>query len=185
MAGLGNPTANYANTRHNAGFAFVDKVASTRGLEFVQESRFCALTAKFTWCDHRILLLKPQTYMNRSGQAVGAVARYFGISPTRIVIAHDELDFPVGKVRLKVDGGHGGHNGLRDVISSLGAKEFTRVRIGIGHPGDRDQVLNYVLGRASKEEQRSIELGIERAVDILPDLVSGNIENATNRLHAQ
>ena len=184
VVGLGNPTANYANTRHNAGFAFVEKVAVNEGLEFAQENRFSALIAKYSYGNRSILLLKPQTYMNRSGQAVGAVARYFGIPSSQIVIAHDELDFPPGKIRLKSEGGHGGHNGLRDVISTLGAKDFMRIRIGIGHPGDRNQVTDYVLGRASKEDQLLIGRAIDRGLVVLPDLVAGDFAGAVNQLHS-
>ncbi|MCI0530344.1 MAG: aminoacyl-tRNA hydrolase, partial [candidate division Zixibacteria bacterium] len=137
VAGLGNPSAKYEKTRHNAGFWFVEKLASAGCVEFLPESRFSGLIAKLRSGERTVLLLKPLTCMNRSGQSVGAVSRYFDISPESILVAHDDLDFSAGTVRLKLDGGHGGHNGLRDIISNLGTPNFLRLRIGIGHPGDR------------------------------------------------
>lgn len=183
VAGLGNPTAKYEKTRHSAGFWFVDKLASAGCVEFLPESRFSGLIAKLACGGRIVLLLKPLTFMNRSGQSVGAVSRYYDISPENIVVAHDELDFPAGTVRLKMDGGHGGHNGLRDIISNLGSKNFLRLRIGIGHPGDRGQVLDYVLGRPSGEDRQAIEHAIGRSAELLPKIVSGCISEAMNSLH--
>jgi peptidyl-tRNA hydrolase, PTH1 family len=184
VAGLGNPSAEYEKTRHNAGFWFVEKLASDGCVEFVQESRFSGLTAKFACGGCTVLLLKPLTFMNRSGQSVGAVARYYKIVPENILVAHDDLDFAAGTVRLKIDGGHGGHNGVRDIIANLGANNFLRLRIGIGHPGDRSRVLDYVLGRPSGEDRKAIGIAIETSADLLPKIVSGCMADAMNSLHA-
>ncbi|MCI0655229.1 MAG: aminoacyl-tRNA hydrolase [Methylococcaceae bacterium] len=183
IAGLGNPSAYYEKTRHNAGFWFVEKLASKESVEFHPESRFSGLIAKFACAGRIALLVKPLTFMNRTGQSIGAVSRYYDIPPDNILVAHDELDFPAGTVRLKTDGGHGGHNGLRDVISNLGANNFLRVRIGIGHPGDRSQVMDYVLGTPSAEDRQAIEQAIGRSAELLPKIVSGCIAEAMNRLN--
>ncbi len=184
VAGLGNPSAKYEKTRHNAGFWFVEKLASDAGVEFEFANRCAGLLAKLPCQGRTALVLKPLTYMNCSGRSVGTVARYYRISPADILVAYDDLDFPAGVVRLKMDGGHGGHNGLRDIISSLDTGNFLRLRIGIGRPDDRNQVLSYVLGKPSVEDQRLIELAIERSAALLPEIVSGSIADATNRLHA-
>ena len=184
IAGLGNPSAKYENTRHNAGFWFVDKIAAEERIEFTSESRFSGLIAKFVCGDRTALLLKPLTFMNRSGLAVGAVSRYFKIAPENILVAHDDLDFDAGTARLKMGGGHGGHNGLRDIIANLGVKSFLRLRIGISHPGDRSQVLNYVLGNPSLEDRLAIERAIGYSVGLLPEIMSGGIAGAMNLLHA-
>ncbi|MGH8499701.1 MAG: aminoacyl-tRNA hydrolase [Methylococcales bacterium] len=184
VAGLGNPSAKYEKTRHNAGFWFVEKLASDKCVEFVPESRFSGLIARFENAGRTVLLLKPQTFMNLSGRSVGAVSRYYKISSESIMVAHDELDFAAGVARLKLGGGHGCHNGLRDVISNLDANNFLRLRIGIGHPGDRSQVLDYVLGRPSGEDRHAIDDAIARSSQLLPKIVSGCIAEAMNRLHA-
>ncbi len=184
VAGLGNPSAKYEKTRHNAGFWFVEKLASDQRVEFIPESRFSGLTAKFEYAGRTVLLLKPQTFMNLSGRSVGAVSRYYKISPENILVAHDELDFAAGVARLKMDGGHGCHNGLFDIISNLDAKNFLRLRIGIGHPGDRSQVLDYVLGRPSGVDRQAIDDAIARSAQLLSKIVSGGIAEAMNSLHA-
>lgn len=184
FVGLGNPSQKYENTRHNAGFFFVEKLASDGCVDFVPEPRFCGLVAKFTCAGRTVFLLKPTTYMNRSGQAVGAISRYYKIPPNNIVVAHDELDFEPGIARLKINGGHGGHNGVRDIISHLGGKkDFLRLRIGVGHPGDRRLVLDYVLGRPSGEDRRAIDEAVGRSADLLPEIVSGRVAHAMNSLH--
>lgn len=184
IAGLGNPSAKYEKTRHNAGFWFVEKLAADQLVKFALESRFSGLMAKFACAGRTVLLLKPQTYMNRSGQSLGALSRYYNIAPENILVAHDDLDFAAGTARLKIDGGHGGHNGLRDIIANLGARNFLRLRIGIGHPGDRSQVLDYVLGKPSGEDRHAIDDAIGRSVERLPEIVAGGIGEAMNRLHS-
>ncbi|MGR9106070.1 MAG: aminoacyl-tRNA hydrolase [Gammaproteobacteria bacterium] len=184
VAGLGNPSAKYEKTRHNAGFWFVERIAANARVEFRLESRFLGMVASLGCGGYSVLLLKPDTFMNRSGQAVGAVARYYRIPPERMIVAHDDLDFEPGVVRLKQDGGHGGHNGIRDIISNLGLRNFLRLRIGIGHPGDRSRVLDYVLASPSKEDRQAIDQAIDRSAEILPTIVSDGVAAAMNRLHA-
>ena len=145
IVGLGNPGPKYEQTRHNAGFWFVDEVARRYRLDFAVDSRSQGLTARMDWEGEKIHLLKPMRYMNLSGGAVSAVAGFYKIQPSRILVAHDELDFEPGVVKLKVGGGHGGHNGLRDIVARLGSADFARIRLGIGHPGNRDEVVGYVL----------------------------------------
>jgi peptidyl-tRNA hydrolase, PTH1 family len=183
IVGLGNPGPDYAATRHNVGFWLVDSLAERGGAVFKAEGRFhgelCRLT--LDGCDLR--LLKPATYMNHSGRSVAAVARYFEIPPERILIAHDELDLPVGTMRLKQGGGHAGHNGLRDTVACLGTRDFWRLRIGIDHPGDRSLVTPYVLGRPSREDAIRIEDALQEARGALGDLLEGRFQPAMNRLH--
>ncbi|MGH8475693.1 MAG: aminoacyl-tRNA hydrolase [Methylococcales bacterium] len=184
VAGLGNPSANYGKTRHNAGFWFAEKIAADHGINFVPESRFSGLTAKIEYAGRVVLLLKPQTYMNLSGRSVGAVSRYYKLAPEKILVAHDELDFPAGITRLKMDGGHGGHNGLKDIIANIGSNNFLRLRIGIGHPGERSQVLDYVLGKPAGTERQAIDDAITRSAELLPKILCGAIAEAMNSLHA-
>ena len=184
IVGLGNPGPDYAATRHNVGFWLADALAARFGQVFKVEGRFhgelCRLTVG--GCDLR--LLKPGTYMNHSGRSVAAVARYFEIPPERILIAHDELDLPVGTARLKQGGGHAGHNGLRDSIACLGTRDFWRLRIGIDHPGDRSLVTGYVLGRPSRDDAVRIEDALRDAEGALDDLLAGRFQLAMNRLHS-
>ncbi len=183
LVGLGNPGAEYERTRHNAGFLLVEQLADQLNLRWQRESRFQGEVAKAVLNGHSFWLLKPQTFMNRSGQAVAALANYYQIAPTAILIAHDELDLAVGTVRLKAGGGHGGHNGLRDSISQLKSSEFWRLRLGIGHPGDRHQVTPYVLGRAPAAEQQLLEQAVDRAVHQLENLLAGRFDAVMNELH--
>jgi len=184
IVGLGNPGAQYEATRHNVGFWFVDALARAGGEGFRAEGRFQGEVCRLRLAGRDLRLLKPATYMNRSGQSVGAVARYFEIPPERILIAHDELDLPVGSVRLKQGGGHAGHNGLRDTIAVLGSRDFWRLRIGIAHPGDRTLVTGYVLGRPSREDGERIEDALNEAERVLEDLLHGRFQAAMNRLHS-
>ena len=184
IAGLGNPGPAYEDTRHNAGFWYVDRLAAAHGGQFRPESRFNAELCRIRLADHELWLVKPQTYMNRSGQAVQAVARYYKLAPADILVAHDDLDLPPGTVRLKRGGGHGGHNGLRDLIGHLG-KDFLRLRIGIGHPGHKDQVHDYVLSRPSRTDRERMEAAIERAVAATPLLLEQGLERAMNTLHSE
>ncbi len=184
IVGLGNPGPQYEQTRHNAGFWFVEEIARLKGAQFRPESKFSGDICKVTLEGRDIWLLKPDTFMNRSGLAVQKLASFYKISTENILVAHDELDLDPGTARLKSAGGHGGHNGLRDIIAQMG-KEFHRLRIAIGHPGHRDQVSDYVLHRASKDEQISIENSIDDALRVLPLLAEGSWEKAVHRLHSK
>ncbi len=184
IAGLGNPGLKYEQTRHNAGFWLVEEIARLKGAHFRPESKFSGEVCKVVLEGRDVWLLKPDTFMNRSGQAVQKLASFYKIPAENILVAHDELDLEPGTARLKTGGGHGGHNGLRDIIAHLG-KEFHRLRIGIGHPGDRSQVVDYVLHRASQDEQISIENSIDDALRVLPLLAEGSWEKAVHRLHTK
>ncbi|MET0042222.1 MAG: aminoacyl-tRNA hydrolase, partial [Candidatus Thiodiazotropha sp. 6PLUC3] len=168
IVGLGNPGPDYDLTRHNAGFWFVDKLADQHHQPFRMESRHHGQVCKLNLHGEEVRLLKPTTFMNRSGQALSSLANYFRIDPNEILVVHDELDLAPGEVRLKTGGGHAGHNGLRDIMSALGNRNFHRLRIGIDHPNDRAAVVNYVLGRPSKADRESIDQGIDKAIDCLP-----------------
>ncbi len=185
IAGLGNPGAEYERTRHNAGFWFVDALSREWGGSFRREAKFhgevCRISVKGT----SVWLLKPETWMNRSGQAVARLSRFYKIPLEQILVAHDDLDLPPGTIRLKQGGGHGGHNGLRDIISLLGGNGFLRLRIGIGHPGSREEVTPFVLGRPSEKERELIEEAIGRAVQELPHIVSGELQKVMNHLHSR
>jgi peptidyl-tRNA hydrolase, PTH1 family len=185
IVGLGNPGAQYDATRHNVGFWFVDGVATVCRESFRVEPKFHGDLARVSIGGADVRLLKPFTYMNRSGQAVAAVMRYFDLRPEQILVAHDELDLPVGAARLKQGGGHGGHNGLRDTIAVLGARDFWRLRIGIAHPGDRALVTGYVLGRPSREDREGIEDALADAKRVLADLIDAKYQRAMNHLHRQ
>lgn len=184
IVGLGNPGPDYAATRHNVGYWFVDALAAAHGGGFRSEAKFHGELCRLSFGGADLRLLKPTTYMNRSGQSVAAMSRYFDIPPEAILVAHDELDLPVGRVRLKQGGGHAGHNGLRDTIAVLGSAEFWRLRIGIDHPGERGQVIGYVLGRPSEADATAIEEALVQAGGVLGDLVSGRYQAAMNRLHS-
>ena len=183
IVGLGNPGADYVDTRHNAGFWFLDLLADHLSLTFRFEKRFNADEARYRSSDKDVFLLKPQTFMNRSGQSLGAVMRFYKIKPQQILVVHDELDLDPGSNRLKQGGGHGGHNGLRDVINHLGDREFFRLRVGIGHPGDRGQVINYVLHRPSVVDRESIDSANQQALEVMPLIFEGRIDKAMQALH--
>lgn len=186
IVGLGNPGSGYQATRHNAGFWFVDSLAAHYQADWRQESRFHGVVAELSCAGQRIYLLKPLTYMNRSGQALAAFSHYYKIQPEQILVAHDELDIAAGAVRLKQGGGHGGHNGLRDIITSLnGQAEFYRLRFGIGHPGVGRAVADYVLKKPTTADRSAIEAAIEDAGDCLPLLLDGDIGKAQQRLHSR
>lgn len=182
IAGLGNPGPDYAATRHNAGFWFADAVAERFKGSFRTESKFFGETARVRIEGVDVLLLKPGTFMNRSGHAVQALAGFFKIAPESVLVAHDELDMPAGQMRLKLGGGHGGHNGLRDIHKPLGPG-YRRLRVGIGHPGDKNLVLNYVLARPSKADEQLIRTGIDHAVNVLPVWLSQSWDKALQQLH--
>lgn len=185
IVGLGNPGPEYHRTRHNAGADFVSALAERHGVALRAESRFHGLTARLDIGGHDIRLLVPQTWMNRSGQSVGAMLNFFRFEPAQLLVAYDELDLPPGEVRFKFDGGHGGHNGLRDIIAALGNnRAFHRLRIGIGHPGAREQVTQHVLSRPSPADRQLIDRCIDEALDVLPDAVAGRWPIAMNRLNS-
>lgn len=183
VVGLGNPTAEYERTRHNAGFWFLDEIADHYKAIFKPESRFHGAVARLDLEREQVYLVKPSTYMNRSGLSVGAISRYYKIAPPEILVVHDELDLPPGTVRLKRGGGHGGHNGLRDLAACVGTTDYYRLRLGIGHPGDRNQVIHYVLGAPSRSEEELIRSAMTRAMNVLPDILAGNLSSVMNRLH--
>ncbi|HET8701701.1 MAG TPA: aminoacyl-tRNA hydrolase [Nitrococcus sp.] len=184
IVGLGNPGSQYSRTRHNAGFWFTDEIARRFGASFSPQRKFHGDISRVLIGGIECHLLKPMTYMNHSGLAIGAFVRYYRFAPQSILIAHDEIDLPLGSVRLKQGGGHGGHNGLRDTVNALGTQDFNRLRIGIGHPGHRDDVIGYVLSPPSRDEQEAIDAGIASACDVLPLLVEGEWGRAFQRLHS-
>ena len=183
VVGLGNPGSDYSETRHNAGFWFCERLASELGARFNHEARFHGLVANARAAG--VWLLMPQTFMNRSGQAVGALARFYRIEPTEILVVHDELDLPPGQLRLKFGGGLGGHNGLKDTSAHLGTNDYWRLRIGIGHPGDRNEVVNYVLKPARRDEQTLIDEALDRALLAWPQIAGGELNAAATRLNAR
>ena len=183
VVGLGNPGDKYAGTRHNAGYWLVDELARRHQAPLRMEAKFQGEVGRIDSSQGRCWLLKPTTYMNHSGRAVAALARFYKLRPEQILIAHDELDLPCGTVRLKRGGGHGGHNGLKDSIRALGSPDFYRLRIGIDHPGHKDQVVDYVLSPPRRDEARAIEEAIERAVAQFPLLLKGEFQQVMNELH--
>ena len=185
IVGLGNPGSQYAKTRHNAGFMFLDQLAESSGATFKSESRFQGSTANINIASTKCWLLKPSTFMNRSGTSVQALAHFYKISPENILVVHDELDLGCGTARLKQNGGHGGHNGLRDIIQQLSTRSFPRLRIGIDHPGDSKQVVNYVLSNMTKADEASVAASIEQAIQVLPLVIDGDINKAMKALHTQ
>lgn len=186
IVGLGNPGPEYANTRHNAGEDFVTALARQCGEPLVYTPKFFGHLARVTIAQSEVRLLVPTTFMNRSGQAVGALAQFFKIPPEAILVAHDELDLNPGTARLKRGGGHGGHNGLRDIISALAnSRDFARLRLGIGHPGNAKQVSGYVLQKAPSAEHELLEQAIERSLGVVEAIVSGDWERAMRDLHTR
>ncbi|HEY1043615.1 MAG TPA: aminoacyl-tRNA hydrolase [Telluria sp.] len=187
IVGLGNPGPEYEQTRHNAGFWLVDNLANSQpGCRLQREARFNALAAKTSIAGREVWLLEPQTYMNRSGQSVGALARFFKINPDEILVVHDELDLAPGVVKMKKGGSSGGHNGLKDITAALGTQEYWRMRIGIGHPralGLAQPVADFVLHRPRKEEQSLIEETIDKGLRVIPLAVEGKMDIATMQLH--
>lgn len=184
IAGLGNPDPEHLVTRHNAGFWFVDALAAQLGAQFSPNKKLEADSAEVTLAGRRIRLLKPTTYMNESGRAVAKAVSYFKIPSENVLVVYDEIDLPPGRVRLKFDGGHAGHNGMRSIISHLGPR-FWRMRIGVGHPGDRSKVSGYVLRRAPAAEEDLILGTIRNAIDVLPGLIEQGGEQAMMQLHTQ
>jgi PTH1 family peptidyl-tRNA hydrolase len=184
IVGLGNPGPEHLNTRHNAGFWFVDLLAKRHGGEFRDYRKYSGETARVTLSGQDLILLKPTTYMNRSGLSVRQVSDFFKVQPSDILVAHDELDIPVGTLRLKAGGGHGGHNGLRDTIAHIG-ENFWRLRLGIGHPGNKAEVIDYVLTRAPRAEEELIQEAVNTAADCMPLLLEQGAERAMTKLHSR
>ena len=184
IAGLGNPGPEYAETRHNAGFRFLDLLLAGSGVTLKTERRFAGNVARHSISGREVWLIAPDTFMNHSGEAVSKIARFYKIPPEEILVVHDELDLSPGTARLKTGGGAGGHNGLIDLIEQLGTPEFARLRIGVGKPANASQGASYVLRRAPKAEQALIDEAIHAALALLPDVVHGNMQKAMNSLHA-
>jgi PTH1 family peptidyl-tRNA hydrolase len=185
IVGLCNPGKTYEGTRHNAGAFFIEEIARRCGAALTSESKFHGDTARVTFSGHDLRLLRPDTFMNRSGRSVAALANFYRIAPEAILIAHDELDMPPGSARFKQGGGHGGHNGLRDIIPALGGnREFHRLRVGIGHPGHAREVSDYVLAKPSKADRQAIDAIVDEAVASLPLLLDGDAVKAMTRLHS-
>jgi peptidyl-tRNA hydrolase, PTH1 family len=185
IVGLGNPGREYETTRHNVGFVWVDELAREQKMHFNIDSKFHGLSARGKVGDDELWLLKPQTFMNLSGRAVGALAQFYKITPAEILVVHDELDLAPGIARLKLGGGHGGHNGLKDIIAQLGSKDFWRLRLGIGHPGERNEVSNYVLGTARLDERDLITDATRASLAVAPLIIAGKLEAAMLKLHSK
>ena len=184
IAGLGNPEEKYQRTLHNAGFWFVDAVARKYGGSFQYDKKFDAEICKVGIAGEDVWLVKPQSYMNASGGPVRAVLDYYRLDPLALLVAHDEIDLPPGTVRLKQGGGHGGHNGIRNVMQHCG-NEFMRLRIGVGHPGEKDMVTGYVLKRASSEVEAAVERNIDDALAVTPTIIEDGLNAAMKKLHTK
>ncbi len=182
LVGLGNIGDKYIATRHNAGFWWVNQIATQSSTPLVPDAKFFGVTGKLAQDKY---LLKPNTFMNASGKAVAAIANYYKIAPAEILVIHDELDLPAGSAKLKFGGGHGGHNGLKDIHAALGTPDYWRLRIGIGHPGDRNEVINFVLKAPLKNEQTAIDEAINQSALCLDYLLAGDFENSMLKLHTK
>ncbi|MBN9405021.1 MAG: aminoacyl-tRNA hydrolase [Burkholderiales bacterium] len=183
FVGLGNPGPEYAATRHNAGFWWIDAIARRLNANLVLERAYKGRVARASVAGQSVWLLQPQTFMNLSGQSVAALARFFKIAPAEILVAHDELDLPAGEAKLKFGGGHAGHNGLRDIHAQLGTADYWRLRLGIGHPGARHEVVGWVLKKPPLDEQIAIEQAVDRAAAAFELLAAGDMNAATQRIH--
>lgn len=184
IIGLRNPGAAYEQTRHNAGGWLVNRLAQRQNVDFKLDKKMQAELAEYKVNEHPCLLALPLTFMNHSGQPVRAISQFYKMHAEEILIVHDELDLPAGRIKLKTGGGHGGHNGLRDIIAQLGSGEFHRLRIGIGHPGHRDLVHQYVLNKPSMSDRQHIYDAVDRGIAVLPTVISGDIAKAMNQLNA-
>jgi PTH1 family peptidyl-tRNA hydrolase len=185
LVGLGNPGPEYAATRHNAGFWWIDEVARTLKASLAPDRNYHGLVARVNRPAGPLWLLEPMTFMNLSGKSVAALARFFKIAPQEILIAHDELDLMPGQVKLKLGGGHAGHNGLKDIHAQLGSPDYWRLRLGIGHPGVKAEVVNYVLRKPSPEHREGIEKAIEQSLSALDLVLDGDMERAMMKVHAK
>ena len=183
--GLGNPGSEYEQTRHNAGFWFIDELAWQYKATLKEEKKFFGSVARISISGSDLWLLKPSTFMNRSGQAVAALAQFYKIKPEEILVVHDELDIPCGRIKFKLGGGNGGHNGLKDIQARLGTPDFYRLRLGIDHPGDRNLVVGYVLNKPSPEHRQQIDEAINKSLKAVPMLLAGEWEEAVRFLHSK
>ena len=184
IIGLGNPGDKYSKTRHNAGFWFIDALAEKYGASFKTETKFSGEIAKVTIEGQALYLLKPTTFMNRSGLAAHQVTQFYKIPSENVLVVYDELDLSAGTVRLKQSGGHGGHNGLRDLHAQI-SKEYLRLRLGISHPGDSKKVADYVLSRPNQNDEIAIINAIDKSLEVIPQIIAGNIQKAMNSLHTE
>ena len=185
LVGLGNPGPEYVATRHNAGFWFIDDVARQLGATLVPDRSYFGLVARVNRPDGPIWLLEPMTFMNLSGKSVAALARFFKIAPNEILVAHDELDVLPGNAKMKIGGGHGGHNGLKDINAQLGSADYWRLRLGIGHPGVKAEVVDYVLRKPPAEQREAIETSIAQSLGALDLMLAGDMDKALMKVHAQ
>jgi peptidyl-tRNA hydrolase, PTH1 family len=185
FVGLGNPGADYEATRHNAGFWWIDALAQQLGIRLVADKSYQGLVARANINGETVWLLKPQTFMNLSGRSVAAIARFFKIAPDQILVVHDELDILPGLLKLKQGGSHAGHNGLRDIHDQLGSADYWRLRIGIGHPGVKSEVIHWVLQKPTQAQRQTIEECIERSLATMPLLLAGEMGKATMALHTK
>lgn len=185
IVGLGNPGSEYEQTRHNAGFWFIDELAWQYKATLKEEKKFFGSVACISISGSDLWLLKPATFMNRSGQAVAALAQFYKIKPEEILVVHDELDIPCGRIKFKLGGGNGGHNGLKDIQARLGTPDFYRLRLGIDHPGDRNLVVGYVLNKPSPEHRQQIDEAINKSLKAVPILLAGEWEEAVRFLHSK
>lgn len=185
IVGLGNPGSEYEQTRHNAGFWFIDELAWQYKATLKEEKKFFGSVARISISGSDLWLLKPSTFMNRSGQAVAALAQFYKIKPEEILVVHDELDIPYGRIKFKLGGGNGGHNGLKDIQARLGTPDFYRLRLGIDHPGERNLVVGYVLNKPSPEHRQQIDEAINKSLKAVPMLLAGEWEEAVRFLHSK
>ena len=185
IVGLGNPGQKYLETRHNAGFWFIDELMREHILSLSSSSKYKGDSADFVYQGDKRFLLKPSTFMNSSGESVGAFCNYFKIKADEVLVAHDELDLPAGTIRLKKGGGHGGHNGLRSIIAHFSSKDFWRLRIGIGHPGDKNKVIDYVLGRISRDDHIAVEQALVSVMANMEKLYRGEFDPFMHAVHSQ
>jgi len=183
IVGLGNPGPEHLLTRHNAGFWFADALAAKYALHFRREAKFHAEVCRLSISAMDCYLCKPKNFMNESGKAVQAIAFFYKIAPEELLVVHDEIDLPPGVMRLKQGGGHGGHNGLRDIIETLGDSNFKRLRIGVGHPGSSELVVGHVLNRAPASEEDLIMQGIAAVLEFVPEILAGELQKVMNKLH--
>lgn len=185
IVGLGNPGREYARTRHNAGFWWIERCAEDLRIMLKPESRYFGIAGRGNTASGEVFLLQPQTFMNASGKSVAALARFYKIEPEQILVVHDELDLAPGVARLKMGGGHGGHNGLKDIAAQLGSRDFWRLRLGIGHPGEKNQVVNYVLNPPRTDELTQIEDAVTDSLHVLSEMLRGDFSVAMLKLHTQ
>lgn len=185
LVGLGNPGAEYEDTRHNAGFWWIDELCRAHGVALASEPKFFGRSARLRLGPNEAWLLQPATFMNASGRSVGALARFYRIAPHNILVIHDELDLAPGQAKLKRGGGNGGHNGLKDITAQLGTPDYWRLRLGIGHPGEKSAVVNYVLHAPSRDDRTLIDQNIDASLALLPQLLHGEFEAAMLKLHTR